>query len=393
MCGAHAAEVLHVRRFVLPDGHPFVAGYQVVTCGTCGAAYATPLPPQEAYEAFYRDRSKYADAATGTGGGVQPWDDARLADTARQLAELVPDRTAHVMDVGCGAGGLLRHLRQLGYSRLTGIDPAPACVAAVQAIDGVRGLVGSLFTLPATATPADCVVLSHVLEHVRDVGAAVDGLRAVVHRDGCVYAEVPDATRYADFLVAPYLDFNTEHINHFSVGTLRRLFATRGWQVTASGTKTIWSSPSTQYPCAWVAARPRHASDTPSTEEPDTTLRHALQRYVKASETLLSAISANCDRAQLAIREVFVWGTGQTTAILLAETPLGTTRVVAYTDSNPIYHGLTIAGVPVVPPEQLRERPEVPVVIGSLLHGAEIVTALTARRFPNPIIRLDFSIP
>ncbi|MDP1890943.1 MAG: methyltransferase domain-containing protein [Gemmatimonadaceae bacterium] len=403
VCGARAGELLHHRRFVLPEGHPLADGYTVVTCRECGAAYATPLPPQEAYDRFYRDASKYADAATGTGSGAQAWDDERLADTARQLAALMPGRDAHIVDVGCGAGGLLRQLRLLGYTKLTGIDPAPACVASVEQVEGVRGAVGSLFALPADLEPADLVVLSHVLEHVREAGRALDQLHRLVPCGGRVYAEVPDAGRYAEFIVAPFLDFNTEHINHFSVHTLERLFASRGWRVVASGTKCIRSSPTALYPCAWVLAEALEAPDETSagavdragssSGSRDHVLRDALLRYVKASDNLLAHVAARCAREQLAGREVIVWGTGQTTAILLADTPLGAARVVAFTDSNPGYHGMHIAGAPVIPPGQLRDRPDLPVVIGSLLHAAEIAAAITALGLPNPVIRLDSRIP
>lgn len=403
VCGAHAGEVLHHRRFVLPDGHPLADGYTVVTCRECGMAYATPLPPQEAYDRFYRDASKYADATTGTGSGAQAWDDERLADTARQLAAFMPGRDAHIVDVGCGAGGLLRQLRQLGFTKLTGIDPAPACVASVEQVEGVRGAVGSLFALPAGLEPAGLVVLSHVLEHVREAGRAVDQLHRLVPRGGRVYAEVPDAGRYAEFIVAPFLDFNTEHINHFSVRTLERLFASRGWRIVSSGTKCIRSSPSALYPCAWVLAEAFQAMDGPSADPVDRArsssgsgdhvLRDALQRYVAASDVLLARITAHCTGANIAGREVIVWGTGQTTAILLAETPLGAARIIAFTDSNPVHYGKTIAGAPVVPPERLRDMPDVPVVIGSLLHGTEIAEAIAARGLTNPVIRLDPSAP
>jgi SAM-dependent methyltransferase len=403
VCGARAGEALHHRRFVLPDGHPLAKGYTVVTCRQCGAAYATPLPPQEAYDRFYRDASKYADAVTGTGSGVQAWDDERLADTAQQLAAFMPGRDAHIVDVGCGAGGLLRHLRQLGYTQLTGIDPAPACVALVEQVAGVRGAVGSLFALPAGVAPADLVVLSHVLEHVREAGRAVDQLHQVVAHGGRVYAEVPDAGRYAEYITAPFLDFNTEHINHFSVGTLERLFALRGWRVVASGTKCIRSSPTAMYPCAWVLAEAAGVPAVPSADvgdlggsvaaTGDQVLRDALRRYVDASNALLARVTARCTDAGIAGREVIVWGTGQTTAILLAETPLGAARILAFTDSNPMHYGKTIAGAPVIPPERLRDMPDVPVVIGSLLHGAEIAAAIAEGGFTNPVIRLDPSAP
>ncbi len=389
VCGAFAGEVLHHRSFVLPDGHPLGRGYTVVTCSVCGAAYATPLPDQAAYDRYYRDASKYADAATGTGSGAQSWDDRRLEETARSLTTFAPNLATHIVDVGCGAGGLLRWLATLGYTNLTGVDPAPACAEATGAIPGVRGCVGSLFALPAMAEPAGLVVLSHVLEHVRDVGAAVDGLRSLVGPDGRVYAEVPDASRYTEFLVAPFLDFNTEHINHFSIGTLKRLFASRGWRIVASGSKTIASSPTARYPAAWVVAELTKPGEAAEKVPADRELRMALSRYVTASHALLARVIARCESLGLASKEIIVWGTGQTTAILLAETPLGGARIRAFTDSNPINYGRTISGAPVVPPDELRAMPEIPIVIGSLLHGAEIAEAIAARGLTNPVIRLD----
>ena len=389
VCGASAGEVLHHRAFVLPDGHPLSSGYDVVTCLICGAAYATPLPDQAAYDRFYRDDSKYADAATGTGSGAQAWDDERLEETAHALASFAPEKSTHIVDVGCGAGGLLRWFAKLGYTNLTGIDPATACATATSAITGVRGLVGSLFALPAELEHADLIVLSHVLEHVRDVGIAIDGLKAITAPGGKVYCEVPNASQYTEYLVAPFLDFNTEHINHFSVGTLKRLFAARGWKIVASGSKAIASSPTTRYPCAWVLAELPKAGESVPAVPADRALRAALTRYVAASQELLERVVARLSATCITSTEIIVWGTGQTTAILLAETPLGSARIKAFTDSNAKNFGRTIAGAPVVPPDALRAMPETPIVIGSLLHGAEIAASISARGLPNPVIRLD----
>jgi hypothetical protein len=224
---------------------------------------------------------------------------------------------------------------------------------------------------------------------VRDVGAAVDGLKAITREGGRVYAEVPNASEYANYLVAPFLDFNTEHINHFSVGTLKRLFASHGWRIVASGSKAIASSPSTRYPCAWVLAELAKPGDAVEEMPADRSLRMALSRYVTASHSLLARVIARCEELGIASKEIVIWGTGQTTAILLAETPLGGARVRAFTDSNPMHYGRTISGAPVVPPDALRAMPQTPIVIGSLLHGGEIAAAIAARGLVNPIIRLD----
>ncbi len=171
--------------------------------------------------------------------------------------------------------------------------------------------------------------------------------------------------------------------------TLGRLFATRGWTVAASGAKTIMSSPTTRYPAAWVFVERAKPGERAAAPAPDRALRMALSRYVMASHSLLARVIARCEDLGLAQGEIIVWGTGQTTAILLAETPLGGARIRAFTDSNPMHYGRTIGGAPVLPPDALRAMPEIPIVIGSLLHGSEIAAAIAARGLANPVIRLD----
>ena len=85
------------------------------------------------YDRYYADLSKYSDSTTGTGAGQQAWDRDRLRDTAAFIASAVGDRERRILDVGCANGGLLAELSALGFSALYGVDPSPACVAAVNA--------------------------------------------------------------------------------------------------------------------------------------------------------------------------------------------------------------------------------------------------------------------
>jgi hypothetical protein len=121
----------------------------------------------------------------------------------------------------------------------------------------------------------------------------------------------------------------------------------------------------------------------------DRTLRPALSRYAAASQALLEKVIERIVHLGLAKKEIVMWGTGQTAAILLADTPLGSAHINAFTDSNPMHYGRVIAGAPVVPPDQLRGMPDTPIVISSLLHACEIADAIAARGFANPVIRLD----
>ncbi|SIO55185.1 Methyltransferase domain-containing protein [Singulisphaera sp. GP187] len=252
ICEGPAADVLHTQRFVLPEDHPLGDGYDVVCCCGCGFVYADTSATQEDYDAFYARHSKYEDNVTSTGGGGTSWDAERMVQMGQDLARLIPDKAARIVDVGCANGGMLASLKGLGYGQLCGIDPSPACANYVRMHHGIEAYAGSLTQLPAEAGPADAVLLSHVLEHVRDLQPALAAVRAIMKPGAVLYVEVPDASRYHEFLFAPFQDFNTEHINHFSTQSLANLLAASGFRLTASGRRIVASSPTMPYPAIYV---------------------------------------------------------------------------------------------------------------------------------------------
>jgi SAM-dependent methyltransferase len=392
VCDGHASTEIHQRRFVLPDGHPLDAPYVIVCCDACGMVFADTALPQAAYDAYYAQGAKYADQQTGTGAGDAPWDDARLRETAATIGRYLPARDWRVVDVGCAGGGLLRWLARDGHQRLDGVDPSPACARTVSAIAGVHGHVGSLLDLPPSVLGADAAVLSHVMEHVRDVDRAMQALRSLVRVGGRLYVEVPDATRYAEFLVAPFQDFNVEHINHFSLASLGNLLSRYGFRVLDVGQKTIAASADVPYPAVWAVAE-REAAGAGSLwrASPDATLRTAMERYVRASRDRLGAFDARIAEILRDVPELIVWGTGQTTRELLAETALGKARVVAFADSNTLYHGRQLAGAPVVAPEQLRAYSQ-PILVGSVVSQAAIVERAAALGLRDRLLLLDPSL-
>ena len=104
----------------------------------------------------------------------------------------------------------------LGYQNLLGIDPANICVQNTRSQSSATAMVGSLSKIPENIGKFDLIILSHVLEHVQDLNQAIFEVSNLVSENGSVFVELPDATRYADHVVAPFQEFNTEHINHFS---------------------------------------------------------------------------------------------------------------------------------------------------------------------------------
>ncbi len=385
ICRNRSVELLHSQHFAVSDSHPLADGYDVVACLACGFVYADTAAPQTAYDALYRNASKYQDAKTSTGGGESAWDAERLAQTAHTISMVVADKNASILDVGCANGGLLEALRALGYSNLEGLDPAPACVDNTWR-RGFAARTGSLSSIPEGAGTFDAVMLSHVLEHVRDLEGALTGLRRLLRKNSIVYIEVPDATRYGDFLNAPFQDFNTEHINHFSGVCLDNLARQFGFaQVVAPTSKVIGSSADTLYPAVFGIYRPTDVPTGPLTE--DVSLRERIRQYCAASASLMRAINLHLSNELESCREVVLWGTGQLAMKLLNEEPLRKAQIRACVDASPLNQGKQLRGIPILAPAELTGG-DWPVVITSTLHEAAIRRDMRKLGLTNRIISL-----
>jgi SAM-dependent methyltransferase len=382
-CLGVPAEALHHQEFDLIAGHPLASGYDVVACRACGFVYADTSATQEDYNEFYERMSKYSDPATGTGSGALAWDAERLRDTAAMVARFLDSSESRILDLGCAGGGLLCCLRALGFNNSIGVDPSASCVAKVKAkgLDGVQSSIGSL-TLPPRSF--DCIVLSGVLEHVRDLHGALEGLVPLLKTNGFLYIEVPDATAYAEYLYSPFQDFNTEHINHFSPSSLRSLVRRFGLGPVFQGRKSIRSSATSFYPDIYGVFR----ADSHGTGEDGTDdLTSRIKLYIAASRQMMSELSERLDLDLAGNSGVIVWGVGQLTMKLLKYSPLGRSKIVAFADSSPVNRGRILRQVRIVGPEDLREMPH-PIVIASLLHQTEIAQQIGSMSLDNRLIFL-----
>jgi SAM-dependent methyltransferase len=382
LCGHGQADVLHSQHFILAEGHPLANGYDVVCCEQCGFVYADIAVPQAEYDRFYTQYSKYEDVITGTGGTENSWDRQRQEDTARQIHTYFNGAPISILDVGCANGGLLKALYDLGYENLLGLDPSPRCVENTRRL-GLKAERGSLFH-PFNHPPYDLVILSHTLEHLQDLELAAKQIRKMMKENSTVYVEVPDASRYVDFLDAPFQDFNTEHINHFSTLCLNNYLKRNGFEPKNWGSKVIPASADKLYPAIYCFAKPTQQS---LPIEKDNELRKRIEIYIKRSQNILDEINARLNTILAQHKQLIVWGAGQLTLKLLAQTSLADAEIVVFVDSNPIHHGKILHGTKIVPPEAINGLDH-PILIASTLHQQSILQQIRNMGLNNQIILL-----
>ncbi|MEO6092656.1 MAG: class I SAM-dependent methyltransferase [Novosphingobium sp.] len=95
------------------------------------------------------------------------------------------DKSVRILDVGCGAGRLLRDLRDAGFANLTGIDP----FLAEPSDDGNLRLLRSDVTEHEGAY--DVITFNHSLEHVVDPRAALAAAKGLLAPGGVIIVRVP----------------------------------------------------------------------------------------------------------------------------------------------------------------------------------------------------------
>lgn len=141
------------------------------------------------------------------------------------------------LDVGCGNGSFLSHLKRHGW-QVAGVDVSPrAAEMAKQAFD-IDVFVGELWDSPFESRSFDLIQMSHVLEHVSDPARLLAKARDLVKPGGEIYIETPnvesfDCHRAGEYWVpweAP------RHLYLFSPGTLRQLLARTELEIERSST-------------------------------------------------------------------------------------------------------------------------------------------------------------
>ncbi|MEJ7745206.1 MAG: class I SAM-dependent methyltransferase [Luteimonas sp.] len=117
-----------------------------------------------------------------------------------------------LLEVGCGKGYFLQHLRRLNHE-VSGLDPA---------YEGDSGDVIKASFEPGMRLSADAVILRHVLEHIADPLTFLAAIAEANGGRGSIYIEVPCFEWILERRA--WFDIFYEHVNYFRLADFWRMF-------------------------------------------------------------------------------------------------------------------------------------------------------------------------
>lgn len=382
ICANKKAEIIHNQKFVLPKNSPLPAEYDLVCCINCGFVYVDTPASQNDYDRYYRELSKYEDRATASGGGDEIFDRDRLLKTAGDIEQFLPDKDISILDIGCGNGGLLLALKQRGYKNLKGLDPSVVCVNNIRK-QGIEAIVGGIFDNNSGGL-FDLIILTHVFEHVYDLQLAVRNISAKLKPDGKLYIEVPDASRYDKFYRVPYYYFDTEHVNHFSKESLKNLLTGNNFDLVASNRKVFSFATDKLYPAIYVIGKMNDKTAGAKIVK-DTAVKESIIKYLELSEKETSGCLDEFEKLKNNQEAIIVWGAGNYTMRLLANSDLGRCNIKAFIDKDSKKQGLTLKGITVYSPAILNNFNGT-IVVCSAMFSREIIRELKKMKVANRLI-------
>jgi len=141
----------------------------------------------------------------------------------RTLKSSAPDPDRQILEVGCGAGGMLGPLSELG--EVTGIDISHEYMRFCRQRGHQQVVTGSGYELPFKENSFDMVALFDVIEHIPDDQKVLEEVRRVLKPGGQVFISVP-----AYQFMFSQNDRVAHHLRRYTANRLNAVLARAGLQ-------------------------------------------------------------------------------------------------------------------------------------------------------------------
>jgi len=158
--------------------------------------------------------------------------------TARVVSTILPKGNS-VVDIGCGSGLLVDQLARIGY-QATGSDWSESVVEFARKHYQGEYLLANVEQGLDIGRKFDCIVASHILEHLENPHEFLQSVKRIMEPDGYLVIAVPNLDWYDPKSIYRSVStiFDPEHVVGYSPKGIKKLLETNGYRVEKVLTKT-----------------------------------------------------------------------------------------------------------------------------------------------------------
>ena len=336
VCQTSARSEVWSMSYRVPDDWPLPSEITWYTCDSCGMLYGDGDFNQAMLDDFYQN---YYGFGVNSKENTQ-----RLIDNAIKLAETHDKREVIVDFGGAGDDGrsvLTDTLCEAGFANAVTVgvgDPLPAC---------------------------DVIFASHVIEHIYDVPETMERLCGALKQGGTLIVDGPDSTGLLLTWDMPMLDYNTKHVNHFTLRNYLDLGRYYGFEAVKVESYILGGGPSNKA-AAWQIYFKR------------INIAKESAYHIAVNVDLMLDKLASYSMENIPVN---IWGLGDLSWYILSMIRL---NVVDYIDLDPAFRGRTYHGKPVL------ERPtnDLPILILCQGQRSRVIEYIEGLKLPNEIIQI-----
>ncbi len=206
----------------------------VVICPQCGLIQTNPRMTQEAYKNFYNNEYRKLYVGVKEANKLFFLNQKNIGRKIysymlRNSSITKSPSDLFVIEVGCGAGGILQYFKEKGC-QILGLDLGKEYIEFGKKNYGLDLVVGTIANISIDKTP-DIIIYNHVLEHILSIKEELNNIHRLLSDDGVLYIRVPGVKN----LYGYYFDFlqflQNAHVYHFTMLTLRNLLEIHGFQM------------------------------------------------------------------------------------------------------------------------------------------------------------------
>jgi 2-polyprenyl-3-methyl-5-hydroxy-6-metoxy-1,4-benzoquinol methylase len=196
----------------------------VVICKECGFVYNNPRLTEESYIKFYD--TIYRQIYMGYEKPVNEYFIEQYELRGKRHAGYIQDKLKMdfegklVVEIGCGAGGILQRFKELGADSI-GFDHDSKYIDFGKNGYGLE-LYAKDFREHKFNSHPDIIILSNVLEHLVDYQSKLAPIKELMSEDSILFIEVPSLKRrrFGWLLQLAHVSYFTDHTLSYSLESL-----------------------------------------------------------------------------------------------------------------------------------------------------------------------------